>query len=157
MKLPHSDYFLYIHVFKKRHDETRNFRAVAILWRRGRGPPLVDGQMATLVTAQSFGTLDLTQDEIAALANAHGHLPGVPAGVLAVRQDPPVNIVVPRVELLRHVVHDDGTPVLIPSTDALGYPVVDANGHPEFLTPQGNDLVVDLVQLKRRLLKIPSS
>lgn len=148
MKEPLSDYFLYIHAYKRQANGT--FRAVAILWRRGGGPPLVDGQMANLVTAQSFGTADLHPATIESLADDHGHLPGVPAHQL-VHQDPPVNIVVPRAELLRNVVDEHGNPVSVPQVGADGNPVLDANGHPTFLVPQGDDLVVNLFNLRRLL------
>ena len=89
IKLPFSDYLLYIHAYDIRDGTADTFAAVAILWRRGRRVPLQDGEMAQLVEVQSFGTAGLHQKSIEVLGNYCGHFPGVPANMLQLQ--PPVN------------------------------------------------------------------
>ena len=147
MREPLADYFLYIHVYKKRRDGT--FAAVAIIWRRGRRGPLKDGQMAHLVEARSFGTADLKQHAIDAYALPHGHFPGVPAASLQLVA--PGSIVVPRAELLRLLVDQTNNRVVTPQVDGVGNPVFDAHGNQQFVIPAGPDLIVDLQDLQEQL------
>jgi hypothetical protein len=94
---------MYIHASDK-NVATGLFAAVAILWRAsamGQRAPLAAGQMATLVSAHSFGTQPLCSAAIEAFGRTYGHLPGVPAAMLALQE--PQNVVVPRAQLLHNV------------------------------------------------------
>lgn len=107
----HADYVMYVRAYDK-HATSGRFAAVAILWRAGKGnAPLADGTMAALVSAQSFGSKPLGPETIIALGKPYGHLPGVPAPMLALQQ--PQNIVVPRAELLQNVEMMDGSTFVV--------------------------------------------
>lgn len=147
-----ADYFLYLFVEKKRPDGL--FPAAAVLWRRGAQPaPLADGQQATFVSAQSFGTGELDDASITCLRNGGGHYPGVPVDVPLDSVQNPADIVIPKADLLRKVMRQDGT-LRYQRQGTGNTPIVDAVGNPVFDFPAaGPDLVISLVTIRDKLFE----
>lgn len=148
MRTQYADYFLYLFVEKKRANGL--FPAAAVLWRRGaQSAPLTDGQHATFLSAQSFGTGELDDDTKTCLRNGGGHYPGVPAGVSLDVVQNPANVVVPKADILRKVMRADGSLHYQRRQGPGNIPVVDAMGSPVFDFPaDGPDLVISLQRLK---------
>ena len=113
---------------------------------------MTDGQHATFVSAQSFGTGELDDATKTCLRNGGGHYPGVPNAVSLDAVLNPNDIVIPKADLLRKVMRADGTLHYQRQGPAHAPGPVLVGGNPVFDFPAaGPDLVISLQRLRTAL------